>query len=87
MGLSWRVDRYGGFGFSWSGLCWIWRSEAIDCSWKRWGRAVSMLGCGKLYVGVVTVYCSITMIHQYSISILVKYLKNVHAHLAQFNIQ
>jgi hypothetical protein len=47
---------------------------------------VSMLGWGKLYLlGIV--YCSITMIHQYSISLLVKYLSIVHVHLAQFNKQ
>ncbi len=91
MGFSWRVDRKVEFGlfrvFGWRGLRWIWRSEAIDCSWNRCGSVVSMVGCGKLYVGVVTVYCSITMIHQYSIVLLVKYLKNVHAHLAQYNMQ
>jgi len=42
--------------------------------------------CGKLYL-LVIVYCSITLIHQYSISLLVKYLSIVHVHLAQFNIQ
>jgi len=32
---------------------------------KRCGRVVSMVGCGKLYFGVVViVYCSITKIHQ-----------------------
>jgi hypothetical protein len=39
-------------------------------SMKRWGREVSGVGCGKLYLGVVViVYCSITKIHQYAISI------------------
>ncbi len=37
---------------------------------KRCGRGVSVVGCGKLYLGVVViVYCSITKIHQYAISI------------------
>jgi hypothetical protein len=32
---------------------------------KRCGSVVSMVGCGKLYFGVVViVYCSITKIHQ-----------------------
>jgi hypothetical protein len=35
------------------------------CSKKRWGSVVSMVGCRKLYFGVVViVYCSITKIHQ-----------------------
>ena len=45
-------------------------SEWRLCSKKRWGSVVSMAGCGKLYLGVVViVYCSITKIHQYAISI------------------
>jgi hypothetical protein len=32
---------------------------------KRLGNIVSMVGCGKLYFGVVVIgYCSITAIHQ-----------------------
>ena len=55
---------------------------------KRCGRCISGAGCGKLYLGVVViVYCSITSIHQYSISLLVKYLSIVHVHLAQYNNQ
>jgi len=74
------------WGFSWRGWCWTCLRELRLCSKNRWGSAVSMVGCGKLYL-LVIVYCSITMIHQYSISLLVKYINIVHAHLAQYNIQ
>ena len=53
--------------FSWKGWCWTCFSEWRLCSRKRCGSVVSMVGCGKLYLSVI-VYCSITMIHQYSIS-------------------
>jgi len=34
-------------------------------SMRRWGNDVSMVGCGKLYFGVVVIAsCSINMIHQ-----------------------
>ena len=72
--------------FSCSGWCWTCLREWMLCSRKRWGRSESIVSCGKLYL-LVIVYCSITLIHQYSISLLVKYLSIVHVHLAQFNIQ
>ena len=32
---------------------------------RRWGNVVSIVGCGKLYFGVVAiVYCVFTKIHQ-----------------------
>jgi len=93
-GLSWRLAGYWSVGLNcwkvWGSNCKGWCrtcfSELRLCSKKRWGRIESMVGCGKLYL-LVIVYCSITMIHQYSISLLVKYLNIVHVHLAQFNIQ
>ena len=93
MGFSFMLCGYCSKGVN-CDICWFscrgcWRTLFRDCrlcSKKRWGRIESMVGCGKLYL-LVIVYCSITMIHQYSISLLVKYLSIVHVHLAQFNIQ
>ena len=55
---------------------------------KRWGSVKSMVGCGKLYFGVVViVYCSITKIHQHALVGRKGYINVVHVQDAQFNIQ
>ena len=46
---------------SWKGWVCTCRSECMLSSRNRCGRVVSVVGCGKLYLGVVViVYCSIT---------------------------
>src|SRR3972149_6070500 len=63
-GSCWMV-----FWFIWKWFMFTWRRLLMLSSIKRCGSVVSVVGCGKLYLGVVViVYCSITKIHQYSIS-------------------